>query len=128
MINNSNVERVTYFRYLWTHFDNKLNFSVHVNEVIKKFQEGIVLLRKLKSSDVREKIVKLIYVSLLKSVISFNIVTWHNYLKSCQKNKMNKTIIMCNRIVGENSICVNKLYIKLLKERQGIVHQIFNIL
>ena len=56
-------------------------------------------------------------MSLIESVISFNIVTWHNYLKLRQKNKLNSIIRMCNRIVGENNICVNGLYIKSLKRK-----------
>ena len=117
VINNTNVERVNCFRYLGTHIDNKLNFSIHVDEVIKKCRQRIFLLRKLKSFDVSEKILKLIYMSLIESVISFNIVTWHNYLKLRQKNKLNSIIRMCNRIVGENNICVNELYIKSLKRK-----------
>ena len=117
VINNTNVERVSCFRYLGTHIDNKLNFSIHVDEVIKKCRQRIFLLRKLKSFDVSEKILKLIYMSLIESVISFNIVTWHNYLKLRQKNKLNSIIRMCNRIVGENNICVNELYIKSLKRK-----------
>jgi len=87
MINNTNVERVTCFRYLGTHIDNKLNFSIHVDEVIKKCRQRIFLLRKLKFFDVSEKILKLIYVSLIESVISFNIVTWYNYL-NLRQNKI----------------------------------------
>ena len=79
-INNTDVERVDCFRYLGTHIDSKLNFETHVNTMIKKCKQRLYLLRKLKSFDVSKKILLLIYKSLIESILSFNVVTWHNYL------------------------------------------------
>ena len=52
VINNDTVERVDCFKYLGTFIDNKLNFNIHVEGVIKKCRQRIFLLRKLKSFDV----------------------------------------------------------------------------
>ena len=65
IINNTNVERVDCFKYLGTHIDNKLNFDTHVNSVIKKCKQRMYLLRKLKSFDVSQKMLSLIYKSLI---------------------------------------------------------------
>ena len=117
VINNLDVERVDCFRYLGTHIDFKLGFNVHVEEIIKKCRQRLFLIRKLKSFDVSQKILKLIYTSLVESVLSFNIVTWHNYLNLRQKNKLNSIIRMCNRIVGDNNMNVHELYMKALKRK-----------
>ena len=105
------------FRYLGTHIDFKLGFNVHVEEIIKKCRQRLFLIRKLKSFDVSQKILKLIYTSLVESVLSFNIVTWHNYLNLRQKNKLNSIIRICNRIVGDNNMNVHELYMKALKRK-----------
>ena len=117
IINNTRVERVDCFRYLGTHIDNKLNFNNHVNCVILKCKQRTYLLRKLKSFDVSKKILSLIYKSLIESVLSFNVVTWHNYLNLRQKNKINGIIKMCNRIVGENGSSISQLYNISLKRK-----------
>ena len=117
MINNTSVERVDCFKYLGLHIDSKLNFNTHVNGVIRKCKQRMYLLRKLKSFDVSKKILSLIYKSLIESIVSFNVVTWHNYLNLRQKNKINGIIQMCNRIVGENSSSISKLYNFSLKRK-----------
>ena len=117
MINNTDVERVDCFRYLGTHIDSKLNFETHVNTMIKKCKQRLYLLRKLKSFDVSKKILLLIYKSLIESILSFNVVTWHNYLNLRQKNKINGIIKMCSRIVGENGSSISQLYNISLKRK-----------
>ena len=117
MINNTDVERVDCFRYLGTHIDSKLNFETHVNTMIKKCKQRLYLLRKLKSFDVSKKILLLIYKSLIESILSFNVVTWHNYLNLRQKNKINGIIKMCSRIVGENGSSISQLYNVSLKRK-----------
>jgi len=83
-----------------------------------KCRQRIFLLRKLKSFDVSQKILTLIYRSLIESVISFNIVTWYNYLSLSQKNKLNRIICLCNRIVGEtNNQLLFQLYNLALKRK-----------
>ena len=99
VINNTNVERVDCFKYLGTHIDSKLNFETHVNSVIKKCKQRMYLLRKLKSFDVCMNILSLIYKSLIESIISFNVITWHKYLHLRQNNEINGMIKICSRIV-----------------------------
>jgi hypothetical protein len=52
-----------------------LSFSQHTDSVYKKAQQRLFLLRKLRSSDVRQDILTAVYKSLIDSVLTFNITS-----------------------------------------------------
>ena len=72
LINNQEVEIVKSCKYLGTVLDERLSFCEHVDYVYKRARQRLNLLRKLKSFDVSQDILQLVYRSLIESVISFN--------------------------------------------------------
>ena len=85
LINNQEVEIVKSFKYLGIVLDERLSFCEHVDYVYKRAQQRLFLLRKLKSFDVSQHILQLVYRSLIESVLSFNVV--HGMAMSVEKIK-----------------------------------------
>ena len=91
LIDNQEVEIVKSFKYLDTVLDERLSFCDHVDYVYKRAQQRLFLLRKLKSFDVSQHIIQLVYRSLIESVLSFNVITWYGNVsgkksKACSRS------------------------------------------
>ena len=77
IINREHVEMVSVFKYLGTILDSNLRFTDNTNFIFKKAQQRLFLLRKLKSFNVSKNILASVYRSLVESVLTFNIISYH---------------------------------------------------
>ena len=85
IIPNNEVEIVSKYKYLGTIFDDKLKWDDNTEEIVKKGQQRLYLLRNL-------KILTLFYKSFIESVLSFSFICWFHSLgvkkeqpaKNCQ--------------------------------------------
>lgn len=87
-IHDLGVEQVETFKYLGMEMDTCLSFGPHVDAVNKKAQQRLHLLRKLRSFNISKDILTLISKSLIKSIITYNISTWFNFLTMKHKTKL----------------------------------------
>ena len=76
MINGQTVETVSTFKCLGTVVDENLTFTDNVDHIYKKAQY-MFLLRKSRSFNISTDALQLVYRSLIKSVPSFNLVSWY---------------------------------------------------
>ena len=110
VIDQKEVEIVHDFKYLGTHVDEKLSFDSHADSVYKKSQQRLFLLRKLKSFDVSQPVLELVYRSLIESVLSFNIITWFNFLTVKQRTKLGRVVNIASKIIGQKQQQLPSLY------------------
>ncbi len=94
------MEQVEVFTYLGTEIDRNLSFTQQVNSVYKKAQQRLSLLRRLKGFNVRQDILTAVYQSLVESVISFNIVSWFNFLSAVNEGKLSRVIKQASKMIG----------------------------
>ena len=80
IIHNNEVEIVSKYRYLGTIFDDKLKWDDNTEEIVKKGQQRLYLLRKLNYFSVDQKILTLFYKSFVESVLSFSFICWFHSL------------------------------------------------
>ena len=100
MIEDKPVNRVASFKYLGTVIDENLSFTENVDQIFKKAQQRLHLLRKLRSFDVSEHVLQLVYRSLVESVLSFNSVSWFGHLTVKNKTKLARVVNQASKIVG----------------------------
>ena len=65
IIHGANVEIVTSYKYLGTIVDDKLKFTENAQAIVKKGQQRLYFLRKLKSFSVDNSIISLFYKSFI---------------------------------------------------------------
>ena len=75
MIKGQTVETVFTFKYLGTGVDENLIFTDNEDHIYKKAQQRLFLLRKLRIFNVSAEVLQLVYISLIESVLSFNLVS-----------------------------------------------------
>ena len=69
IIHNNEVEIVSKYKYLGTIFDDKLKWDDNTEEIVKKGQQRLYLLRKLNYFSVDQTILSLFYKSFIESVL-----------------------------------------------------------
>ena len=88
IIHNNEVEIVSKYKYLGTIFDNKLKWDNNTEEIVKKGQQRLYLLRKLNYFSVDQKIFYLFHKSFMESVLSFFFTCWFHSLGVKNKNSL----------------------------------------
>ena len=86
-INDESVETVGSYKYLGFTIDNKLNWYAHV---CNKLNTRLLFLKKLKSFHVNESVLKMFYIALIQSVITFGISFWGGNITEGDKQKINR--------------------------------------
>ena len=75
-VHNQEVEIVSTYTYFGSIFDNKLKLDLYTEAILKKGQQRLYFLRKLRSFMVDREILSLFYKTYIESVISFSFICW----------------------------------------------------
>ena len=93
-INGTHLERCSSYKYLGLHFDENLNWKIHVNYVSKKVSKMCRILSKLHHC-VDMNILKTVYYALGYSYLRYGNIVWGNAAKTV----LQPLITLQNRIV-----------------------------
>ena len=115
------VEQVKHFKYLGTHIDQRLSFTQHGDRVYKKAQQRMCPLRKLKGFVVRKVISLTVYQTLIGSVISFNITSWHSFLASRCQEKLARIIKQANKITSIQQKQLSDLHTQAVERKTSSI-------
>ncbi|KAK2183494.1 hypothetical protein NP493_310g02032 [Ridgeia piscesae] len=105
------------FKYLGTLLDESLSFCDHIDYVYKNAQQRVFLLRKLKSFDVSQHILQLVYRGLIESVRSFNIITWYGNVSAKSKIKLVRVVNTASKLIGNEQKHLSSIYNAALKTK-----------
>ena len=75
-IDNSIVEICDNFKYIGITFDCKLKWSNHCTLIVSKCKQRLFFLRLLNSFGVKNDILHVFYISMIESIICYNISLW----------------------------------------------------
>ena len=115
------VEQIKHFKYLGTQIDHCLSFTQHTDGVYKKAQQRMCLLRKLKGFVVRKVISLTVYQTLIGSVISFNITSWHSFLTSRCKRKPARIIKQASKITSIQQKQLSDLHTQAVERKTNSI-------
>ena len=85
---------------------------------VKKANQRMYLIRKLKTFDVDKKMLEMIYRSLVESILTFNIVTFYGHLTVKQKNRLNKIVNIATKLVNLKQKSLNDLYQQAISKKK----------
>uniref|UniRef100_A0A1A8BSL2 Reverse transcriptase domain-containing protein n=1 Tax=Nothobranchius kadleci TaxID=1051664 RepID=A0A1A8BSL2_NOTKA len=100
IIHGQPVELVEEYKYLGTTFDHLLKFASNTEDILRKCQQRLYLLRKLNSFGVRKDILLTFYYSFIESIITFSIPCWFYSVSLQYRNRLQSTVKVCSRIIG----------------------------
>ena len=109
-INNEMVEVTQAYRYLGITLDNKLSWNEHVNSVVKKANQRLYFLRKLRSFEVDPNIMITFYRATIESVITFGISCYGGNISKQQQQRLDRVIRKAAKVVNSSLPSFTELY------------------
>jgi len=122
LIHNEPVELVETYKYLGSTFDNNLKWDVNTDQIFKRCQQRMYLLRKLKSFDVNPVILSRFYQSFIESILTFSFICWFQNLQIQDRNCLNSIVNISSKIIGIKQRDLNSFYQQqLIRKLESIV-------
>ena len=76
-VKGTTVEKVKSFKFLGVHITDNLKWSTHTDSVVKKAQQCLFNLRRLKKFGLAPKTLNIFYRCTIESILSGCITTWY---------------------------------------------------
>ncbi len=100
VINGQNIVQVDSCRYLGIHIDNKLTWSVQVENVCIRIQQRLFFLRRLRVFGVNQKVLLLFYHAVIESIFRYGISAWFGNLSVHLKAQITRLTQRAMKIMG----------------------------
>ena len=103
VIHGEEIAKISQYKYLGVHLDNKLSWNVHVHSVCSKVHQRLYFLRRLRAFGVDEKILVLFYRSFIESILRYGITAWFGNLSVQLKSQLSRLTRTAMKITGSTS-------------------------
>ncbi len=98
--NGQNIVQGDSCRYLGIHIDNKLTWSVQVENVCIRVQQRLYFLRRLRVFGVNQKVLLLFYHAVIESIFRYGISAWFGNLSVHLKAQITRLTQRAMKIMG----------------------------
>uniref|UniRef100_A0A8C6KS07 Reverse transcriptase domain-containing protein n=1 Tax=Nothobranchius furzeri TaxID=105023 RepID=A0A8C6KS07_NOTFU len=118
-INGNAVERVSSFRFLGVHLAEDLAWSVHTNNSVKKAQQRLFFLRRLKRFGMSRRILRTFYRCAIESILTGCISTWYGNSTAYNHKALQRVVRYAERIIGGELPSLQDIYRKRCLRKAG---------
>jgi hypothetical protein len=87
-LSSSDLTTSDYAKFLGVHVDKHLNFSMHVDYLVKKCNSRLYFMRNFKRYGMNEVGLKLFYISKVRSLLTFSAPAWFYFLSKENANRL----------------------------------------
>ncbi|KAK3525736.1 hypothetical protein QTP70_007030 [Hemibagrus guttatus] len=91
-INVSEVERVSSFKFLGVHISEHLSWHQNASTLVRKAQQHLYFLRRLKKVHLSPKILSNIYRCIIESIMTSSITVWYGISTVCEKKSLQSVV------------------------------------
>ena len=106
------VERVSDYKYLGVTVNDKLDWSVHAQNVMSKVNQRMYFVRKLNSFGVDSILVSLFYSAVVQSLMSFCVIAWGGNLASKYVSQFDRVAKRVSRMTDIKQSCLTEIFEK----------------
>uniref|UniRef100_A0AAZ3PLI8 Alkylated DNA repair protein AlkB homologue 8 N-terminal domain-containing protein n=1 Tax=Oncorhynchus tshawytscha TaxID=74940 RepID=A0AAZ3PLI8_ONCTS len=132
-IDGTVVERVVSFKFLGVHITDKLNWSTHTDSIVKKAQQRLFNLRRLKKFCLSPKALTNFYRCTIESILSGCITAWYGNCSAHNHKALQRVVRSAQRITGGKLLALQDTYttrchrkaIKIIKDNNHPSHCLF---
>ncbi|XDV25252.1 hypothetical protein PO909_029198 [Leuciscus waleckii] len=100
MINGEEVERVNDIKFLGLHITKDLTWTINTSHLVKKAQQRLFFLRKLKKAKVPTQLLVNFYRSTIESILCYCITVWYSSCTAENRQALTRTVKTAQRIIG----------------------------
>uniref|UniRef100_A0A8K9UWL6 Reverse transcriptase domain-containing protein n=1 Tax=Oncorhynchus mykiss TaxID=8022 RepID=A0A8K9UWL6_ONCMY len=132
-IDGTVVERVASFKFLGIHITDKLNWSTHTDSIVKKAQQRLFNLRRLKKFGLSPKALTNFYRCTIESILAGCITAWYGNCTALNRKALQRVVRSAQRITGGKLPALQDTYttrchrkaIKIIKDINHPSHCMF---
>ena len=110
LIDGAAVEQVESFKFLGVHITNKLTLSKHTKTVVKRAQQNLFPLRRLKRFGMGPQILKRFYSCTIKSILTGCITAWYGNCSTSDRKAVQRVVSTAQYITGATLPAIQDLY------------------
>ncbi|KAI4871670.1 hypothetical protein NFI96_009023 [Prochilodus magdalenae] len=99
-INGAAVERVSSFRFLGVHITEELTWTEHTTRVVKKAQQRLFFLRRLRRFGMDPRILRTFYTCTVESILTGSITTWYGSCTAIERKALQRVVRTAQYITG----------------------------
>ena len=121
VINGDVIEQVDSFKFLGTTISHDLKWEDNITTCVKKAQQRLFFLRRLKKFGLCRKILELFYRSTIESILTFSIAVWYGTSTQQQRKKLDRVVRTASRIVGTELTPIDDIFRKRAVSRARLV-------
>uniref|UniRef100_A0A669CDC0 Reverse transcriptase domain-containing protein n=1 Tax=Oreochromis niloticus TaxID=8128 RepID=A0A669CDC0_ORENI len=132
-INGAAVEKVSSFHFLVVHLAEDLTWSVHINKKVKKAQQRLFFLRRLKRFGMSPRILRTFYRCAIESILT-GCTTWYGNSTAYNRKALQRVVRCSERITGGELPSLQDIYRKRCLRKAGRIikdssrHKLFRLL
>jgi hypothetical protein len=136
LIDRAVVEQVEIFKFLGVHIYNKLEWSKHTNTAVKRAQQSLCPLKKLKRFGMGPKILKRFYSCKIESILTSCITAWYGNCSASDRKALQRVVRKAQYITEAKLPAIHDLYtrrcqmkaLKIVKDPSHRSHRLFSLL
>lgn len=122
-IKGQEVERVEEYKYLGSIIDNKLSWSANTSALLKKGNQRLFFMKKLKSFEVSPRLLELFYKAIVEPTITFNSLCFYNNMKEHDKARLSKITKAAGKLIGKPVTDLQTHYTSKAVKRLGAIRK-----
>ena len=121
LIDGKTVEIVQHVKFLGSMISSDLKWELNVDTIVKKAQQRLYFLRRLRSFVLTTQIMLNFYKAVIESVLTFSITVWFGFITVKEKLRLNRVVNTASKIIGRSLPHLESLYQQRLLRRAGII-------
>ncbi len=98
-IMNSTVTAVESFRFLGTTISQDLKWDTHIDSIVKKAQQSLYFLRKLRKFNLPQELLKQFYSAITESVPCTSITVWFSSATKSDLRRLRRVVRTAERMI-----------------------------
>ncbi|XP_031159417.2 uncharacterized protein LOC116052744 [Sander lucioperca] len=102
LINGTEVERVTSFRFLGVHISEDLSWTLNTSTLIKKAHQCLFFLRRLKKVHLSPQILVNFYRCTIESILTNCVTVWYGNCSALDRKALQRVVKTAQRINGSS--------------------------
>ena len=123
IIKNDAVRSVKTYKYLGTVIDDRLDWSQNIDVCIKKANQRLFFLRKLRQFKVSDTILKMFYQSVVESTLLYNQLCYYNGANVKDTDSLDRIITTAEQLLGKEVRPLRQAYATAaVKKIRRILH------
>uniref|UniRef100_A0A3B1IGX3 Reverse transcriptase domain-containing protein n=1 Tax=Astyanax mexicanus TaxID=7994 RepID=A0A3B1IGX3_ASTMX len=130
------VERVSSFKYLGVHISQDLTWTINTTQLVKKAQQRLYFLRRLRKFGMSPKILNNFYSCVIESLLTSCITVWYGSTTVAERKRLQRVVKTAEKIIRTPLPSLQSIYhhrvhrraASILKDSTHPQHGLFTLL